>query len=55
MSNYIYCHIGQEPPEYLLDSIQSVKNVDSNAVNISNVVFTGLQLPIFFDFGWKSI
>jgi hypothetical protein len=30
-----------------------IKNVDSNAVNISNVVFTGLQLPIFFDFGWK--
>ena len=30
-----------------------IKNIDANAVNISNVVFTGLQLPIFFDFGWK--
>ena len=30
-----------------------IKNVDSNPVNISNVVFSGLQLPIFFDFGWK--
>ncbi len=30
-----------------------IKNVDTNPVNISNVVFTGLQLPIFFDFGWK--
>jgi hypothetical protein len=30
-----------------------IKNVDNNSVNISNVVFSGLQLPIFFDFGWK--
>lgn len=30
-----------------------IKNVDNNAVNINNVVFSGLQLPIFFDFGWK--
>jgi hypothetical protein len=30
-----------------------IKNVDANPVNISNVIFTGLQLPIFFDFGWK--
>ena len=30
-----------------------IKNVDVNPVNISNVVFSGLQLPIFFDFGWK--
>jgi len=30
-----------------------IKNVDENPVNITNVVFTGLQLPIFFDFGWK--
>lgn len=30
-----------------------IKNVDANPINISNVVFTGLQLPIFFDFGWK--
>jgi len=30
-----------------------IKNADANPVNISNVVFTGLQLPIFFDFGWK--
>lgn len=31
-----------------------IKNVDAaNPVNITNVVFTGLQLPIFFDFGWK--
>jgi hypothetical protein len=31
MSHYIYCHIGQELPEYLLHSIQSVKKVDSSA------------------------
>ncbi len=30
-----------------------IKNVDSSLVDISNVVFKGLQLPIFFDFGWK--
>jgi len=30
-----------------------IKNVDANPINISNVVFSGLQLPIFFDFGWK--
>ncbi len=30
-----------------------IKNVDNNSVNINNVVFSGLQLPIFFDFGWK--
>jgi hypothetical protein len=30
-----------------------IKNIDANPVNISNVVFTGLQMPIFFDFGWK--
>ncbi len=30
-----------------------IKNVDASPVNITNVVFTGLQLPIFFDFGWK--
>jgi hypothetical protein len=31
MSNYIYCHLGQLPPNYLLDSIKSVKNIDNNA------------------------
>ncbi len=31
MSRFIYCHIGQKPPEYLLDSIQSIKKVDLNA------------------------
>ena len=30
-----------------------IKNVDASPVNITNVIFTGLQLPIFFDFGWK--
>lgn len=30
-----------------------IKNVDANPVSITNVVFSGLQLPIFFDFGWK--
>lgn len=30
-----------------------IKNVDNNPVNINNVTFSGLQLPIFFDFGWK--
>ena len=31
MSQYIYCHIGVKPPEYLLDSIHSIKIVDMNA------------------------
>jgi hypothetical protein len=28
MSCYIHCHIGQEPPPYLLDSIESIKRVE---------------------------
>ena len=30
-----------------------IKNIDSSKVEISNVVFRNLVLPIFFDFGWK--
>ncbi|MFM6993582.1 MAG: hypothetical protein ACKOWO_00540 [Sediminibacterium sp.] len=30
-----------------------IKNIDNNPINISNVIFTGLELPIFFDFGWR--
>ena len=30
-----------------------IKNVDSSNVDIQNVVFRNLQLPIFFDFAWK--
>jgi len=32
-----------------------IKNADSSQVDISNAVFKGLQLPIFFDFGWKRL
>lgn len=30
-----------------------IKNVDSSNVDIQNVVFKNLQLPLFFDFAWK--
>ena len=33
-----------------------IKNLDSSntsKIDISNVIFRNLQLPIFFDFGWK--
>jgi hypothetical protein len=30
-----------------------IKGVDSSNVDIQNTVFKNLQLPIFFDFGWK--
>ena len=30
-----------------------IKSVDPGKVFISNVVFTNLQMPIFFDFGWE--
>ena len=30
-----------------------IKNIDSSAVFINNVVFKNLQLPLLFDFGWK--
>lgn len=29
--NYIHCHIGQIPPEYLLDSIRSINSVEPKA------------------------
>jgi len=32
-----------------------IKNADSSQVDISNAVFKGLQLPLFFDFGWKRL
>jgi hypothetical protein len=30
-----------------------IKNIDSSRVNIVNASFKYLQMPIFFDFGWK--
>jgi len=30
-----------------------IKNIDSSAISISNVVFKNLQLPLLFDFGWR--
>jgi hypothetical protein len=30
-----------------------IKNIDSSNVDIQNVVFRNLQLPLFFDFAWK--
>ena len=29
--NYIHCHIGEVPPSYLLDSFESIDNVDPDA------------------------
>ncbi len=48
LSYYIYYHTGQEPPEYLLDSIQSIKNVEIKA-NISlitdqNIMIDGVNI-----------
>ena len=48
MSHYIYYHTGQKPPEYLLDSIQSIKNVEIKA-NISlitdqNIMIDGVNV-----------
>ena len=30
-----------------------IKNIDSSAIIITNVVFKNLQLPLLFDFGWR--
>ncbi|MEI6190263.1 MAG: DUF6089 family protein [Chitinophagia bacterium] len=30
-----------------------IKNMDSSKVELSNVIFRNLQLPLLFDFGWK--
>jgi hypothetical protein len=30
-----------------------IKSIDSSSVIINNAVFTNLQMPLFFDFGWK--
>ncbi|MFM1756774.1 MAG: hypothetical protein RL621_1747 [Bacteroidota bacterium] len=30
-----------------------IKNIDSSKIDIQNVIFRNLQLPIFFDFAWK--
>jgi len=30
-----------------------IKSIDTNAVSINNAIFTNLQMPILFDFGWK--
>ena len=30
-----------------------IKGIDSNSVVIKGATFSGLQLPLFFDFGWK--
>lgn len=31
MTTYIHCHIGQVPPDYLIDSIKSIDSVDPDA------------------------
>jgi hypothetical protein len=31
MINYVHCHIGQMPPDYLIDSFESIYNVDPEA------------------------
>lgn len=31
MINYVHCHIGQMPPDYLMDSFESIRNVDSGS------------------------
>ena len=31
MINYVHCHIGQLPPDYLIDSFRSIDNVDPDA------------------------
>jgi hypothetical protein len=28
---------------------------NSSSVNINNVIFSGLQIPLYFDFGWKRL
>lgn len=33
--------------------IRGLDNNNNSTVDISNVVFSGLQIPIYFDFGWK--
>ena len=30
-----------------------IKSIDSSSVIISNASFTNLQMPLFFDFGWR--
>ena len=30
-----------------------IKNTDSSSVNLSNIIFKNLQIPLLFDFGWK--
>lgn len=48
MIHYIYYHTGQEPPEYLFDSIQSIKNVEISAiislVTDQNIIIDGVNV-----------
>jgi len=48
MSCYIHCHIGQVPPNYLLDSIQSIKTTDpfSKIILITdkNIIVNGIEI-----------
>ena len=48
MSHYIYYHTGQKPPEYLLDSIQSIKNVEIKA-NISLITDQNIMIDDFIN------
>ena len=31
MINYVHCHIGQLPPDYLIDSFRTIDRVDPDA------------------------
>ena len=31
MTTYVHCHIGQFPPDYLLDSMESINQVDPDS------------------------
>lgn len=35
--------------------IRGIDNNNNSSVNINNVVFSGLQIPLYFDFGWKRV
>jgi hypothetical protein len=48
MINYIHCHIGEMPPPYLLDSFESISNVDPNKslflVTDQNIEIDGVSI-----------
>jgi len=33
--------------------IRGIDNNNNSSIDINNVVFSGLQIPLYFDFGWK--